>query len=420
MTSPDSGSSTCVLFAKFSPDGSLLRTSLQSSLFQQEEPYSEGLPGSGMMRSGLLYELPTLALHTDVNAPSFWPTSRATDGSKGGPNQRGSSGDLMLPSATAHWLTPHGMNGQGADGKQGRGGEFAKQVTNWTTPQAHDSAGGDPSRVRRYGTEHGGANLADDVTAWYTPVVPNGGRSVSEEVVAAKGSTDTGKRQVGLESQSRFWKNASDGGNAKNMEDFPPTNSGATSITSDPMGTGCSNPDNALSAEAMEAASPTTPSTAAHFWSAPEKSKELTRSTPSAHDGRRPGSDDTSTQGRNLKREGENWGTPTSRDYKDGASADTAPTNGLLGRQVIQEWPASLSSPPDPAQPTFGRPCWCGTLNCALRSHRRRLNSLFTVWMMGWPLHWLALGPTSYGRAATESWLSRQRSLLRSLVDELR
>lgn len=27
------------------------------------------------------------------------PTPRATDGSKGGPNQRGSSGDLMLPSA---------------------------------------------------------------------------------------------------------------------------------------------------------------------------------------------------------------------------------------------------------------------------------------------------------------------------------
>jgi len=27
------------------------------------------------------------------------PTPRATDGTKGGPNQHGSSGDLMLPSA---------------------------------------------------------------------------------------------------------------------------------------------------------------------------------------------------------------------------------------------------------------------------------------------------------------------------------
>jgi DNA (cytosine-5)-methyltransferase 1 len=30
---------------------------------------------------------------------TLMPTPRATDGTKGGPNQRGSSGDLMLPSA---------------------------------------------------------------------------------------------------------------------------------------------------------------------------------------------------------------------------------------------------------------------------------------------------------------------------------
>lgn len=34
------------------------------------------------------------------------PTPRATDGSKGGPNQRGSSGDLMLPSAVQLLPTP--------------------------------------------------------------------------------------------------------------------------------------------------------------------------------------------------------------------------------------------------------------------------------------------------------------------------
>lgn len=36
----------------------------------------------------------------------LWPTARATDGSKGGLNQRGSSGDLMLPSAAVQWPTP--------------------------------------------------------------------------------------------------------------------------------------------------------------------------------------------------------------------------------------------------------------------------------------------------------------------------
>lgn len=34
------------------------------------------------------------------------PTPRGTDGTKGGPNQAGSKGDLMLPSAAAQWPTP--------------------------------------------------------------------------------------------------------------------------------------------------------------------------------------------------------------------------------------------------------------------------------------------------------------------------
>jgi hypothetical protein len=34
-----------------------------------------------------------------IEAQRLLPTPRATDGTKGGPNQRGSSGDLMLPSA---------------------------------------------------------------------------------------------------------------------------------------------------------------------------------------------------------------------------------------------------------------------------------------------------------------------------------
>jgi hypothetical protein len=37
---------------------------------------------------------------------ALFPTPRATDGTKGGPNQRGSSGDLMLPSAVQLLPTP--------------------------------------------------------------------------------------------------------------------------------------------------------------------------------------------------------------------------------------------------------------------------------------------------------------------------
>lgn len=39
-----------------------------------------------------------------------WLTPRATDGTKGGPNQAGSKGDLMLPSAAAQWPTPAGRD----------------------------------------------------------------------------------------------------------------------------------------------------------------------------------------------------------------------------------------------------------------------------------------------------------------------
>jgi hypothetical protein len=41
-----------------------------------------------------------------VGQSQQWPTLKGTDGTKGGPNQAGSKGDLMLPSATAQWPTP--------------------------------------------------------------------------------------------------------------------------------------------------------------------------------------------------------------------------------------------------------------------------------------------------------------------------
>lgn len=139
------------LFASWNPSsGFFSKTSLQSSLFPQELPYSENLPRSGSMRSGPLFARPTVARRIEgterssshlIQKENGWPTPRGTDGAKGGPNQAGSRGDLMLPSAAAMW----------------------------TTPQAHDSAGGSPDRVRRFGTKHGGANLADDVTMWSTP-----------------------------------------------------------------------------------------------------------------------------------------------------------------------------------------------------------------------------------------------------------
>lgn len=83
------------------------------SLFSaHSEPFSATFPTSGMTRNGALLPLPTSAPRTDVSGCSssripdeMMPTPRATDGTKGGPNQRGSSGDLMLRSA----VQPHNL-----------------------------------------------------------------------------------------------------------------------------------------------------------------------------------------------------------------------------------------------------------------------------------------------------------------------
>jgi DNA (cytosine-5)-methyltransferase 1 len=55
---------------------------------------------------------------------SLLPTPRATDGTKGGPNQRGSSGDLMLPSAVTLLPTP-----TSADSKASGAAGYAKTST---------------------------------------------------------------------------------------------------------------------------------------------------------------------------------------------------------------------------------------------------------------------------------------------------
>lgn len=136
-------------FAFYDPDTCSLRTS-EATLLSDSTPSSPTLPPSGIACGGRFYELPTSAPPTGGNGSSgllptptasyvdpgdidrweerrqevlarrqngngfgtplgvavrLLPTPRATDGTKGGPNQRGGKGDLMLPSAV-HRLLP--------------------------------------------------------------------------------------------------------------------------------------------------------------------------------------------------------------------------------------------------------------------------------------------------------------------------
>lgn len=78
-------------------------------------------------------------LRTQVDG---WPTPRGTDGTKGGPNQAGSKGDLMLPSAAAQWPTPAARDAKGANSEEhctitGGGRKHMDQLSNFVAHSLH-------------------------------------------------------------------------------------------------------------------------------------------------------------------------------------------------------------------------------------------------------------------------------------------
>jgi hypothetical protein len=159
-------------------------------------------------------------------------------------------------------------------------------------------------------------------------------------------------------------------------------------------------------------------------------------STPSAYDGRRPGSEDDSTQGRNLKREAEIWQTPSVADTTGGRlnrsgkrgselllkgqaslwATATAHERSLSPRSVhhgeqlanqVDQWP----TPRCGAHGTPGHGLRHPTIENAgvqslpnTQSSRRRLNALFVEWLMGFPPGW-----TDFVPLETASFLSWRR-----------
>ena len=88
-------------------------TEAVSLLSGRSDVYSGIFPILGMTVNGVAYELPTSAHPTDGSESLFSqlggkliPTPRASDGEKGGPNQRGSKGDLTVSSAVALLPSP--------------------------------------------------------------------------------------------------------------------------------------------------------------------------------------------------------------------------------------------------------------------------------------------------------------------------
>jgi hypothetical protein len=110
------------------------------------------------------------------------------------------------------------------------------------------------------------------------------------------------------------------------------------------------------------------------------------------------------------------WPTPNSRDHKGsdlksrrgGASLSHFAQGGERSHPSLQDQEPKTSGPESlPQDPIV----------------RRRLNPKFVSWLMGWPIEWSDLttsfGETRCGQEEMESYLSRQRTLLCSLLERL-
>ena len=126
------------------------------------------LPKWGSMRDGVLSERTTSALPTAETDAGLWPTPLATDGSKGGPNQKGGKGDLRLSSAVHYWPTPKANDAEkrgNFDVTNPRNG-LPAAAKSWPTPVASMSKGSSPaSLTRKSGADRSGDRLDHAVMA---------------------------------------------------------------------------------------------------------------------------------------------------------------------------------------------------------------------------------------------------------------
>lgn len=162
-------------------------------------------------------------------------------------------------------------------------------------------------------------------------------------------------------------------------------------------------------------------------------------STPSAHDGRRPGPDLHSTQGRNLSREAALWATPCSRDHFPAHTAEYVAAKKAQGHGMkilpdqVAQWVTPTSAIAQGGQSSrsgerkdellltgqarevsCSRPGRKTSMAGAESSPSGlSLNPRFVEALMGWPP-----GSTNFACSATAwcHWLAAMRSALSQLV----
>ncbi len=317
------------------------------------------------------------------------------------------------------WPTPHGMAGNDYSGKDSGGGEFAKTVEMWPTPDANPEA---PNSGTNRGKDYGGARrrltvqgLGNRAKDWPTPDASVGsGYNQSDSPGAAQ-------RPL-LSRAASLWPTprSEDSESCGNHPGATDSLTGATRLWGTPRVA-----TNGMIGNHREDGDKGRLEDQAAMWS-----------TPAAHDGRRAGSDETSTQGRNLKRETERWPTPGANDHK--GTAKLGQRRRQLDEAAEQKWQtpsvadttdrhlsrsgnrskelllrgqskALASSLQAPETSTSGEQSSVST-----PTSPRRLNPAFVTWLMGLPRGW-----TSFEPLEMESWRSAARWHLSRLLENL-
>src|SRR3990167_1173895 len=141
-----------------------------------------------------------LARATSGKEYSSWPTARAEDSESAG-NHPGATDSLtgMLRNCPTPDSHANERTNRPPSARAAVRPTIARAAKNWKTP--HGMAG-----IDHTGKVGGGGEFAKEVEAWMTPNVPNGGRKLAPGLVESKGTGPDGiKRQVGLENQVELW-----------------------------------------------------------------------------------------------------------------------------------------------------------------------------------------------------------------------
>lgn len=125
----------------------------------RQEEVRQATKGRGIHHTGNGFGL-SLASQATI-----WNTPRASDGEKGGPNQKFGAGGIPLPAQTAHWQTPRVSTGKYTRDRGAKGAErptLEGQSSIWPTPAARDWKG-----------ENGADHLANGSGRLHLDQLPN-------------------------------------------------------------------------------------------------------------------------------------------------------------------------------------------------------------------------------------------------------